>query len=109
MIARLRANEPFVRLSPYSVAWIVKGGSNSGGWGGEANAQMVKEGVASEEFWPMEKPGTSDRSGANMNAIRNGRQYLAGSRANAALHKVTEFWELEPNNALQKLSVLCIP
>lgn len=109
MIARLLANEPFVRLSPYSVACIVKNFSNIGGWGGEANEQMVKEGVADEKYWPMEKPGESNRSTANMNAIRNGRQYLAGSRANAAFHKVTEFWELKPNNAIEKLSVLCIP
>lgn len=109
MIDRLLAGEPFKRLSPFSVAWIVKGGSNSGGWGGEANEQCVKEGVADEEFWPMEKPGMSDRSAANMNAIRNGKQYLASSRANAALHKVTEFWELRPSNAIEKLSVLCIP
>lgn len=109
MILRALAGEPFKRLSPFSVAWIVKGGSNSGGWGGEANEQCVKEGVATEEFWPFGIPGSNDMSSANMNAIRNGRQWLQSSRANAALHKVDEFTELQPNNDLQKLSLLCIP
>ena len=109
MIARFLANEPFVRLSPYSVACIVKNFQNNGGWGGEANEQMVKEGVADEKYWPMEQPGMPNRSEANMNAIRNGRQYLQSSRENAGFHKATEFWELQPSNAREKLSCLCIP
>jgi hypothetical protein len=109
MIDRMLAGEPFKRLSPFSVACIVKDFSNEGGWGGEANEQCVKEGVATEADWPFGKPGSDNLQSANMAAIRNGRQYLQSSRANAALHKVEEFWELKPNNAREKLSVLCIP
>jgi hypothetical protein len=111
MIERELAGEPFFRLSPYSVACIVKNFSNEGGWGGEANAQAVKGGVCTDEFWPMEKPGmsSSERASANMNAIRNGRQYLQSSRPNAALHEVTEFWELKPRNWAEKMAVLLIP
>lgn len=109
MIQRLLAGEPFFRFSPYSVAWIVKGGTNSGGWGSQANAQMVREGVATEEFWPMEKPGMSDRSGANMAAIRNGKQYLASSRANAAKHKIIEYDDLPQRSWAHKMAMLCVP
>lgn len=111
MIAREMAGEPFIRLSPYSVACIVKNFGNYGGWGGEACAQAVKEGVADQKFWPMETPqmSSSERSSANMNAIRNGRQYLAGSRANAVLHTVEEFWEFKPRNWTEKAAMLCVP
>jgi hypothetical protein len=107
MILRALSGEPFKRLSPFSVACIVKAFRNNGGWGGEANEQCVKEGVATEEFWPFGIPGSGKVQSANMAAFD--RKYLATSRANAALHKVTEFWELEPNNDQQKLSALCIP
>lgn len=111
MIARELAGEPFYRLSPYSVACIVKNFANNGGWGSQACEQAVKDGVATEEFWPMETPAmtSSQRSSANMNAIRNGRQYLASSRANASLKKVTEFWDLKPRSWNEKAAVLCIP
>lgn len=109
MIQRLLNGEPFYRLSPYSVACIVKNFQNNGGWGSQACEQIVKEGVATEEFWPMEKPGMSDRSGANMNAIRNGRQYLASSRANAAMKKCTEFNDIPPRSIPHKMAALCVP
>jgi hypothetical protein len=111
MIQRLLSGAPFFRFSPYSVACIVKNFSNNGGWGSQANAQMVKEGVSTEEFWPMEKPGmtSSQRSAANMNAIRNGRQYLAGSRANAALHKITEYDDIPQRSWAHKMACLCVP
>lgn len=107
MILRAIAGEPFKRLSPFSVACIVKSFMNIGGWGGQANEQCVKEGVCTEAEWPFGIPGTGNVRSANMAAFD--RKYLAPSRANAALHKVTEFWELEPNNDQQKLSALCIP
>lgn len=111
MVQRLLAGEPFVRLSPYSVACIVKNFQNNGGWGSQALAQMVKEGIATEEHWPMERPGMSsaERSAANMNAIRNGRQYLAASRANAALHKVLEYDDLPQRSWAHKMACLCVP
>lgn len=111
MAERELNGEPFLRLSPYSVACIVKNFQNQGGWGSQACQQVIKEGVATEEFWPMEKPGmsSSERSAANMSAIRNGRQYLASSRANAALKKVSEYWELKPRNWEEKAACLCVP
>lgn len=111
MIERELAGEPFLRLSPYSVACIVKQFSNSGGWGSQACEQTIREGVATEKEWPMERPDmdSSARSSANMAAIRNGRQYLAASRANAALKKTTENWELRARDWNTKAAILCIP
>lgn len=111
MILRELSGEPFFRMSPYSVACIVKNFSNNGGWGSQANEQCVRAGVATEEFWPMEHPrmSSSERSSANMSAIRNGRQYLESSRANAALHRTVEFWDLKPRNWAEKIACLLIP
>lgn len=111
MIQRLLMGEPFLRMSPYSVACIVKNFSNTGGWGSQALQQMAKEGVATEEFWPQERPGmsSSERSAANMSAIRNGRQYLAGSRENAARHKITEYNDLPERSIAHKMAYLCVP
>lgn len=111
MIQRLLAGEPFVRLSPYSVACLVKNFQNIGGWGTQAMQQAVKDGVASEEFWPQERPGmsSSERRAANLNSIRNGRQYLESSRANAALHKVLEYYELPERSWAHKMACMCEP
>lgn len=111
MIDRFLRGEPFFRLSPYSTACIVKNFSNIGGWGSQALAQAVKTGVCTEEYWPMEKPGMSSsaRSAANMNAIRNGRQYLESSRANALLHRPTEFNDLPQRSWRHKMAALCVP
>lgn len=111
MVIRHLAGQPFLRLSPYSVACIVKNFQNNGGWGSQALAQIVKDGIATEEYWPMEKPGMSraERQSANMSAIRNGRQYLASSRANASLHKVLEYADLPKQSFRHKMAALCVP
>lgn len=111
LIMRELAGEPFLRLSPYSVACLVKNFQNIGGWGSQACEQAVKAGVATEKQWPMERPdmSSSARSAANMNAIRNGRQYVAAAAANARLKVVTEFWDLKPRSWTEKAAVLCIP
>lgn len=77
---RSRSGQPYVNLSPASVAAPIKGYSNQGGWGGEALSYIVKNGISSVEFWPA-------------NAIS--RQYdNAESQANRKLHKVTEWLDL---------------
>ncbi len=111
MIQRLLAGEPFHRMSPYSVCAIIKNYQNNGGWGSQFLAQMIQSGIATEEHWPMERPGMSrsERQAANMNAIRNGRQYLAGSRANAALHKCLEYDDLPARSWPHKMAYACVP
>jgi hypothetical protein len=108
MLIRVCANLPFVRLSPFSVACPIKNFRNNGGWGTQALAYMVEHGVAAEEFWPMETPemSSAECERANMAAIRNGRQYFESSRANAAEHKITEFFDVGDRDWNAKLSLL---
>jgi hypothetical protein len=91
MILRMLSNQPYVRLSPASVAAPIKGYRNQGGWGSQALEFIIQHGVAAEEFWPQ-------------NAID--RRYFEASRENAALHKVTEWWDLRPRNFEEKASCL---
>jgi hypothetical protein len=111
MILRMLNNEPFLRLSPYSIACIIKNYQNQGGWGQQACEKSYDVGCCTEEFWPMEKPGMSPqaRSAANMNAIRDGRKYYEGSRANAALKQTFGSFDLRPRSYEEKISCLLIP
>jgi hypothetical protein len=108
MIARFLAGFPWERLSPYSVACIIKNFQNRGGWGSQAIAQIVKTGIASEKFWPMETPsmGQSAKDRANKAAIFQGRQYLEPSREDAAKRKVELFYDLGDRKWDAKMSCL---
>lgn len=80
-LLRLWQNEPYAELSPASVAAIIKGGANQGGWGGEALDFIIKNGVCTTALW-----GANDR---NYRTLDN-----AASKAERAKYKVTEWWEL---------------
>ena len=88
---RAQQGEPYVPLSPASVAAPIKNYSNEGGWGAEALEYIAKNGVAAQELWPA-------------NAIS--RQYFDASRENAKLHIVTEFYELDSGNFDQVMTNL---
>jgi hypothetical protein len=77
-------NEPARMLVPESVAGPIKNYRKQGGWSPEAIAYMVKHGVADRSAWPW-----------TSHTQANKRQYFEPSRANAALTKVDEFWDLE--------------
>ncbi len=80
---RAGMNEPYVPLSACSVAAIVKGYSNQGGWGGEALKYIVDNGIAPLEMWPNSTSG-----------IR--RTYdNADTKAARVNYKVTEWWDLK--------------
>lgn len=86
--------EPYVQLSPASVAAPIKNYSNEGGWGGEALEYIVKNGVAAASLWPP-------------NAIS--KQYkTAECDANAAQHKVTKWYELDSRNFDQLATCLLL-
>lgn len=108
MIARMLAGLPIVRLSPYSVAAMIKKGGNYGGWGSQALEYIVEHGIASTAVWPCEDPSmsSSQQSAANMAAIRNWRQYDDESRADAATRKVQEWYDVRPRNFLEKMSLV---
>lgn len=78
ILARMMANDPYVRLSAYHIACIIKNYRDEGGWCG-LSAKFVREkGVASVEFWPEKSTSRS-----------NDRPEMW---ANAALHKSLEEW-----------------
>ncbi len=56
MIDRAARNLPYVRLNPHSVAAIIKGGVNDGGWCGESADFFTKVGCAVEGTAPGQWP-----------------------------------------------------
>lgn len=79
-VIALRAlqNSPYVKLNPHSVAAIIKGGRDEGGWCGLSAQFLTANGIASEKFWPEHSRSLSNDT--------------SDCRANMALHKVTEDW-----------------
>jgi hypothetical protein len=92
ILVRARMGLPYVDLSPASVAAPIKGGRNQGGWGSQALEYLIEHGIADSAHWPHNN--------------RNVNQYLESSRENAALHKVTEWYELRPRNFDEYMSCL---
>jgi C1A family cysteine protease len=78
IIARARDNQPYVRLSAYAVACVIKNYRDQGGWCGESAQFLRERGVPSTQFWP-------EKSVARAND--NPKTW-----ENAALHKTTEDW-----------------
>lgn len=78
MLARAAANQPYVPLSAFAAACILKDYRNEGGWCGLAAKFARERGVPSQKFWPQKN---LDRANDN-----------AETWADAAKHKVTEDW-----------------
>lgn len=86
--------DPYVPLSPASVAAPIKNFRNQGGWGGEALEYIVAHGIASTEFWPEA-------------AIKK-QYWTEEEKANAMLHIVTEWLELRSRNFDQLMTCLLL-
>lgn len=84
-LARVAAGLPYVRLSAHKVGCFVKGYRDQGGWNGESVAHIAEQGVPSEEFWPAKSMSRSNDTPA--------------MRENAALHKITEWMDLDDGGA----------
>jgi hypothetical protein len=56
MLARLRDNQPLVRLNPHSVAAIIKNGRDEGGWCGLSAEHIRRRGMAEEGNGPGQWP-----------------------------------------------------
>lgn len=81
MLLRDLQNQPFVELSAYAVAAIIKRGRDEGGWCGLSAKFLREVGIPTTKFWPQGNRSLSLDT--------------AEMRANAALHKVTnEFADL---------------
>lgn len=82
---------PFVELSAYSVACIIKGYRDEGGWCGESLKFLVENGVAPASKWPLRSMSQSNNT--------------PEMRQEAAKYKVTEgFYDLGAPIWNQKLT-----
>lgn len=82
MLARLRDNQPHVRLNPHSICAIIKRGANEGGWCGLSAEFLRKYGIAPEGNGPGQWPLHS----------RNISLDTPEMRASMSRFKVTEDW-----------------
>lgn len=78
MMARAVSNQPYVALSAYAIACIIKNFRDEGGWGAESMDFITSRGVPSDKFWPMQ---SMDKANDNPNTW-----------ANAAQHKLLAGW-----------------
>jgi hypothetical protein len=70
MLARLRDNEPLVRLNPHSVAAIIKKGRDEGGWCGLSAQFLGEYGIAPEGDGPGHWPLHARNTGRDTPAVR---------------------------------------
>lgn len=89
IVARAVLGEPYVPLSPFAVACMIKGFRDEGGWGSEGIEFQATRGIPSAEFWPMQ---SMDRANDNPKTWEN-----------AALHKMVRWVELDPDNMMDQL------
>lgn len=93
IMARAINNQPFVDLSAYMVACIIKDYRDEGGWGLEGVEFLAENGVPSSQFWPQQSVKRSNDTPA--------------MRENAKLHRATEWMELDNRNMKAQL-VTCL-
>lgn len=94
MLLRAVQNEPYVELSAYAVACIIKNYRDQGGWGSQSLEFVAQHGCPSAEFWPQRS-----MSRANDNPAM---------RANALKHRVSEWMDLQPRNKAQLVTCLLL-
>ncbi|QVL32359.1 hypothetical protein KIH39_00115 [Telmatocola sphagniphila] len=78
MMLRAIFNLPYVPLSAFAVACMIKNYRNEGGWGAEALDFISQRGVPDQKFWAQQSMSRSNDNPATW--------------ANAALHRVTAGW-----------------
>lgn len=69
---------PYVKLSPFAVAHIIKKGRDEGGWSALSLEWVMANGIPSQDLWPNLKAGLN--------------QDTPAMRADAAKYKVSEGW-----------------
>ncbi len=94
LIVRALDNQPYADLSAFAVACIIKGYRDQGGWGAESLEWIAENGIPTSQFWPQQ---SMDRKNDNPEM-----------RANAKLHRFTEWMDLEPKNKSQLVTCLLL-
>lgn len=91
-LIRALNGQPDIGISAASGGAIIKSYRNQGGWCGQALEYIVEHGVCSTEYWPE-------------NAIQK-KYDNEESRANRALHKVPEWYDLARRNFDQAMTLV---
>lgn len=78
MMLRAMMGLPYVPLSAYAVACVIKNYQDEGGWGAQGLDFITTRGVPSDKFWPMQSMSRANDNPATWE--------------NARLHRVTEGW-----------------
>lgn len=86
---------PYIKLSPASVAAMIKRGRNEGGWGSQALAYIVEHGVCTEDLWPA-------------NARDYQRYDTVQSRQVRSRFKITQWFDLKPRSFDQLMTCLLL-
>lgn len=92
LLLRALMGQPYADLSAYAVACIIKGYRDQGGWGAESLEWIAQNGIPTSKTWPQQSMSRSNDNPA--------------MRAEAAMHKVTEWMDGEPNNKAQLVTCL---
>lgn len=92
LLSRARDGEPYVDLSAYAGACIIKGYRDEGGMGSEGVEWVAENGIPSSQYWPQQSMSRSNDTPA--------------MRANAAMHKWTDWIDLDPRNIQQLITCL---
>lgn len=93
LIVRAINNQPYVDLSAFAVACIIKGYRDEGGQGSESLEWIAANGVPDAKFWPQQSMSKANDT--------------PDMRANAKLHEFTEWMDLDPQNMKAQL-VTCL-
>lgn len=73
MLNRMVANYPYVPLSAYAIACVIKNFRDEGGWGALALDKIIKDGIPPQSFWPQQSMNRQYNSVATWNAAKNYR------------------------------------
>jgi len=74
MCLRMRNNQPNIRLSAHSGAWVIKGGRDQGGWGAQGLDFQRERGTMPVSLWPEKSmDGNQYNTDANWEAAKEFR------------------------------------
>lgn len=94
LLMRAAQNQPYADLSAFAVACIIKNYRDEGGWGSQSLEWIAKNGVPTSNTWPQQSMSPANDT--------------PEMRAEAALHKITEWMDGDPRNIDQLVTCLLL-
>jgi Papain family cysteine protease len=94
LLMRAAQNQPYADLSAFAVACIIKNYRDEGGWGSQSLEWIAKNGVPTSKTWPQQSMSPANDT--------------PEMRAEAALHKVTEWMDGDPRSIDQLVTCLLL-